>query len=197
MRKYQGLIVTCTLCALTAAPALAQVTGGPSPSSPSAPNQQAPTGTRPDSATGSTSLPGTAAPGTPTDDKGTTLGRQDSGSAGSNKTGSGMKGSDTKGLVGSGISGSGTAQPTMSTSGTSGVHHNASTEQVRQMQEALKAQGKDPGPVDGMMGARTQEALRAYQGSKNLSVTGQLDAATMEQLGVRGSGTDSRPRTKR
>lgn len=72
------------------------------------------------------------------------------------------------------------------TSGMSGNRQNASTEQVRQIQETLKAQGQDPGPIDGVMGARTQAALRAYQGSKKLNVTGQLDAETMEKLGVAG-----------
>jgi peptidoglycan hydrolase-like protein with peptidoglycan-binding domain len=62
---------------------------------------------------------------------------------------------------------------------------NASTEQVRQIQEALKAQGQDPGPIDGRMGARTQAALRSYQGSNNLTATGRPDAQTMEKLGVR------------
>jgi peptidoglycan hydrolase-like protein with peptidoglycan-binding domain len=62
---------------------------------------------------------------------------------------------------------------------------NASTEQVRQIQEALKAQGQDPGPIDGVMGARTHAALRSYQGSNKLTATGRLDAQTMEKLGVR------------
>lgn len=37
---------------------------------------------------------------------------------------------------------------------------------VRQAQEALKNQGHDPGPVDGIMGSQTRQALRAFQ-SKN------------------------------
>ena len=82
--------------------------------------------------------------------------------------GSGMTGSDTKGSVGSRMS---------------GVH--ASTDQVRQIQTALKTQGHDPGPIDGVMGVRTQAALRAYQGSNSLSTSGKADAATMEKLGVR------------
>jgi Putative peptidoglycan binding domain len=85
-------------------------------------------------------------------------------------TGSGMTGSDAKSSVGSGVS---------------GVQRNSSTNQVRQTQTALKAQGHDPGPIDGVMGARTQAALRAFQGSNSLSTSGQLDAPTMEKLGVR------------
>ncbi len=54
--------------------------------------------------------------------------------------------------------------------------------QVRQVQEALKAQGHDPGAIDGVMGPQTQEALRAYQRSQNLTETGRLDAQTTEKL---------------
>ena len=36
----------------------------------------------------------------------------------------------------------------------------ASKANVRQVQEALKAQGHDPGPIDGVMGPQTQQALR-------------------------------------
>jgi len=58
---------------------------------------------------------------------------------------------------------------------------------VRQVQEALKAQGHDPGPVDGVMGPQTQEALRDYQHSQNLTETGRLDPQTAGKLGVGGS----------
>jgi peptidoglycan hydrolase-like protein with peptidoglycan-binding domain len=57
-------------------------------------------------------------------------------------------------------------------------------DQIRQVQEALKAKGHDPGPVDGTMGAETQEALRAFQKAEDLPVTGQLDSETISKLGV-------------
>ena len=178
MNRYEWMIVTCALCSLAVAPAFGQVTTGSSPRNPAATNQQvAPNGARPDSATGSTSLPGTAAPGTPTDDKATTMGRQDS-----KATSPGMTGSDSKA---SGMTDSQATRPSMGRSGMSGHQQNASTEQVRQIQETLKAQGQDPGPIDGVMGARTQAALRSYQGSNNLAATGRADAQTMEKLGVR------------
>src|SRR5262245_43855421 len=56
--------------------------------------------------------------------------------------------------------------------------------QVRQAQETLKSQGQDPGPVDGMMGPQTKQALREYQKAQNLKVTGRLDSETSEKLGV-------------
>jgi hypothetical protein len=57
--------------------------------------------------------------------------------------------------------------------------------QISRIQEALKSQGHDPGPIDGRLGARTQDAIRAFQSSRGLPVTGQMDQQTMERLGVR------------
>ena len=56
--------------------------------------------------------------------------------------------------------------------------------QIRRVQEALKTEGHDPGPIDGMMGPKTQEALRQYQRQENLKETGRLDQDTMSKLGV-------------
>jgi peptidoglycan hydrolase-like protein with peptidoglycan-binding domain len=55
---------------------------------------------------------------------------------------------------------------------------------IRRVQEALKTEGHDPGPIDGMMGPKTQEALRQYQRQENLKETGRLDQDTMSKLGV-------------
>lgn len=54
---------------------------------------------------------------------------------------------------------------------------------VERAQKALKQMGHDPGPVDGVMGAQTSAALKAYQRKQGLSVTGQLDADTAAKLG--------------
>jgi peptidoglycan hydrolase-like protein with peptidoglycan-binding domain len=56
--------------------------------------------------------------------------------------------------------------------------------QITRIQESLKSQGHDPGTIDGRMGARTQDAIRAFQTSRGLPVTGQMDHQTMEKLGV-------------
>src|SRR5690349_8654820 len=58
---------------------------------------------------------------------------------------------------------------------------------VARAQEALKQQGHDPGPIDGVYGPRTAAALKAYQQSQQLEATGQLDDATLARLGERAS----------
>ena len=60
----------------------------------------------------------------------------------------------------------------------------ASRENNRQVQEALKAKGNDPGPIDGRMGPKTRAALKAFQEANGLKATGQLDNQTVEKLGV-------------
>ena len=58
---------------------------------------------------------------------------------------------------------------------------------IKQAQQALKDKGYDPGVIDGRMGARTREAIKSFQSASSLPVTGTLDAATSQQLGI-GSG---------
>lgn len=43
------------------------------------------------------------------------------------------------------------------------------------MQQKLKDQGHDAGPVDGIMGPKTQAALKEFQSAKGLKESGQLD----------------------
>ena len=54
----------------------------------------------------------------------------------------------------------------------------------REVQEALKAKGNDPGPIDGKMGPKTRAALKAFQETNGLKATGQLDNETAEKLGI-------------
>ena len=53
---------------------------------------------------------------------------------------------------------------------------------IGQAQERLKAAGFNPGPIDGMLGPQTREALRRYQASQGLPATGALDEATRQVL---------------
>ncbi|MBI4527753.1 MAG: peptidoglycan-binding protein [Deltaproteobacteria bacterium] len=58
------------------------------------------------------------------------------------------------------------------------------SEETKKVQEALKAKGQDPGPIDGIMGPKTRNALKAYQEASGLKATGRLDDQTAEKLGV-------------
>jgi len=60
---------------------------------------------------------------------------------------------------------------------------------IKSLQEALKNQGFNPGPIDGVMGPQTRQALQSFQRSKNITASGELNAETAQQLGVQPSGT--------
>src|SRR5213082_2055274 len=66
-----------------------------------------------------------------------------------------------------------------------------SSDDVRQAQTALKDKGHDPGPIDGIHGPRTSAALRNYQKSENIKVTGRLDSETRTHLMGQASASPS------
>ncbi|MEZ4407953.1 MAG: peptidoglycan-binding protein [Polyangiales bacterium] len=53
---------------------------------------------------------------------------------------------------------------------------------VTGVQARLRNLGYDPGPIDGVVGARTRRALRRFQSDHGLDATGEPDAATRERL---------------
>jgi hypothetical protein len=55
---------------------------------------------------------------------------------------------------------------------------------IRQAQERLAEKGFDPGPINGQMGAKTQDALRRFQEGQGLSPTGEFDERTRKALGM-------------
>src|SRR5207249_5948911 len=59
--------------------------------------------------------------------------------------------------------------------------------EVERVQNTLKQMGHDPGPIDGVMGAHTRDALRAYQKKNGLDATGRLDDATLAKPGQTSS----------
>jgi peptidoglycan hydrolase-like protein with peptidoglycan-binding domain len=65
--------------------------------------------------------------------------------------------------------------------GKSATNGPASTD-VRSAQQALKEKGFNPGPIDGVMGARTTAAVREFQQKEKLTVSGSLDAQTNARL---------------
>lgn len=60
-----------------------------------------------------------------------------------------------------------------------------SSQQVRNVQQALSDKGYNPGPIDGVNGPHTRAALRQYQRHENLTVNGDMDASTLTSLGVK------------
>ncbi len=78
---------------------------------------------------------------------------------------------------------SGTSGPMQGTAG--GMAPAAlSPEQVRRVQQRLAEADHDPGPVDGIMGRKTREALRAFQQARGLEPTGEPDERTLTELGA-------------
>ena len=55
---------------------------------------------------------------------------------------------------------------------------------IAKVQEALRDKGYYTAQVDGVLGPQTRAAIRQYQQSENLPVTGRLDAQTAGKLGV-------------
>ncbi|MDD2703300.1 MAG: peptidoglycan-binding domain-containing protein [Candidatus Omnitrophica bacterium] len=53
---------------------------------------------------------------------------------------------------------------------------------VVQIQTALKNAGYDPGVIDGKLGKKTREAVKAFQGANNLKVDGKVGSQTWGML---------------
>jgi peptidoglycan hydrolase-like protein with peptidoglycan-binding domain len=56
---------------------------------------------------------------------------------------------------------------------------------VSAVQSELSRLGYYNGAIDGSLGDQTEAALARYQEDRDLSVTGTVDAATLQSLGVR------------
>lgn len=56
---------------------------------------------------------------------------------------------------------------------------------VRSVQEMLKREGLDVGPIDGILGPRTAAALRVFQQQHGLARSGEPDEATLKELNKR------------
>lgn len=58
------------------------------------------------------------------------------------------------------------------------------TQRVSAAQEVLKNDGIYSGPVDGKMSQSTREAIRSFQQSHQLNMTGTIDDETARELGL-------------
>ena len=56
-------------------------------------------------------------------------------------------------------------------------------------QRALRIRGFDPGPIDGVVGPRTDKAIREFQKANGLTETGKLDADTLAKLAEKPGAT--------
>lgn len=58
---------------------------------------------------------------------------------------------------------------------------------VREVQVRLLELGHHPGPVDGILGPRTRQALRDFQNAQAIAATGEIDDTTVMKLGPGGT----------
>lgn len=68
-----------------------------------------------------------------------------------------------------------------------------SSEVVKQAQEKLSAMGHNAGPVDGIAGPKTKAAVKEFQQSKGLPVSGRLDTMTLAALDTSTQSSSSAP----
>jgi len=63
----------------------------------------------------------------------------------------------------------------------------AYSDSVYNAQKKLKQLGYDPGPIDGIFGKKTKNAIKNFQADNYINVTGQLNNETKEKLGIQNS----------
>jgi hypothetical protein len=67
------------------------------------------------------------------------------------------------------------------------------SDEVRQLQQQLLLRGYSPGPIDGTLGGQTRAALRDFQKTEGMPITGELTQQTRMMLGVGPTNPGSRP----
>ena len=60
----------------------------------------------------------------------------------------------------------------------------ANNVKIAEAQQVLKENGFYSGPLDGTMSEWTVDALRSFQQSRRLNVTGRIDSDTAQELGL-------------
>jgi len=71
-----------------------------------------------------------------------------------------------------------------STYSTTEVIGDSSDSLAMSVQDRLTRLGYSPGPVDGVIGPQTRDALADFQGDNRLAVTGTINTATLRALGL-------------
>jgi peptidoglycan hydrolase-like protein with peptidoglycan-binding domain len=66
------------------------------------------------------------------------------------------------------------------------VNPTYSRDLVVAVQRLIRADGFDPGPIDGLVGPRTRRAILAYQHNGGLPPTGEIDRALLVNLQLAG-----------
>ncbi len=117
-------------------------------------------------------------------------GKSSSGSSGASRTSSTGSG----GATSNNMYGSTSTYGSTGAAGTSYGTSNAPTEmvsvdRVKAAQQALKGQGLYKGPIDGVVGPMTRDAVTRYQRDHNLAQTAMLDDQTLRSLDSRMSSS--------
>jgi peptidoglycan hydrolase-like protein with peptidoglycan-binding domain len=60
---------------------------------------------------------------------------------------------------------------------------NLDQDNIRKVQQALQEKGFDVGPIDGILGPKTKEAVRSFQDRYGMKASGELDNQTLFALG--------------
>lgn len=68
--------------------------------------------------------------------------------------------------------------------GTGLLNRGSTGKEVRELQKFLKAFRREPGPVDGMFGPRTDGAVRSFQDERGLTVDGIVGSRTRGEIAV-------------
>ena len=66
-------------------------------------------------------------------------------------------------------------------------------DEVRQLQDQLLLRGYSPGPLDGVLGGQTRAALRDFQKTEGMPITGDLTEQTRMMLGIGPTNAGARP----
>ena len=66
-------------------------------------------------------------------------------------------------------------------------------EGIRTVQQALQKKGIDPGPIDGIMGPQTEQAVRKFQDAYGINASGRIDNQTLYALGQTQLASEPKP----